>query len=397
MKYKIAALTSHPIQYQAPLFRKLSEHPNIDLTVYFCSDVGVKDSHIDQGFGVEVKWDIPLLDGYKYKFLHNLSKRDISSFFGLINPSICNEIRLNYFDAIWVHGYAHCTNWLAFLGAMISKTPILLRGESNLLHTRSTWKKGVKYFLLRPLFKIISGFLAIGTFNKEYYIHYGVPEEKIFHVPYVVDNDFFTKERENIEPYNNALRKDLGINQGNVVILYVGKIFGRKGPGAFNLLQAFENVNNCYSSTNLIFVGDGKEKSILENYVKQRNIKNVIFVGFKNQTQLPRYYSIADILVLPSHTEQWGLVINEAMCFNTAIIASNKVGATIDLVHHDQNGYIFTVGNINELAYFISKLVSDKKLLDSMKRNSSLLIRNWSIENCISGILAALNYVRRGK
>ena len=119
MKYKLAILSSHPIQYQVPLFKRLSTHKDVDLTVYFCWDRGVEDEEYDPGFGMKLKWDIPLLEGYQYKFLCNWSPKPSSSFFGLINPGIYKELIQNRYDAVLVHGYASLTNWLAFLKLII--------------------------------------------------------------------------------------------------------------------------------------------------------------------------------------------------------------------------------------------------------------------------------------
>ena len=391
-KYRLAILTSHPIQYQAPLFRKLAAHPKIDLTVYFCWDFGIREEY-DPGFGKKIKWDIPLIEGYKYKFLRNYSPKPNKGFLGHINPSIIKELWKNRYDAILVHGYANFTSWLAFLGAWLSRIPIFLRGESHLLNYRPLWKRVIKKVLLIPLFKMISSFLAIGTLNKQYYEYYKVPKEKIFLVPYVADQDFFyEKKKEHIRKIKE-IKEGLGIADKEVVILYVGKIFGGKGPGAFDLLKAFERLKS--KPAKLIFVGDGKERLILEKYKNKHKIKNIIFTGFVNQNEISKYYAIGDILALPSYHEQWGMVINEAMYFNTAIIASDQVGGAHDLVHHGKNGFIFPAGDVNTLSNYLQELVANRELLQSMKINSSKIIQGWNMNSCVEGVLNALDHVRR--
>lgn len=395
MIYKLAILTSHPNQYMASLFRKLAQNPEIDLTVYFCWDSGVNKAAYDSGFGKEIKWDVPMLEGYNYKLLPNFSLKPSSKFFGHFNPSITKELFNNNYDALWAHGYNSLTNWLAFFSAWINRTPIFLRGESHLLNQRPYWKKAIKSVLLKILFKNISGFLAIGAANREYYKYYKVPDKKIFNVPYVVDDGFFNKESKKWKTYNIEIRKDLGIAQGNIILLYLGKIFGGKGPGAFDLLKAYNKLKNLQTEKlkneiTLIFVGDGKEKPILENYVNKQNIKNVIFTGFKNQTEIPKYYSAADVFILPSHSEQWGLGVNESMYFNTAVIASNKVGSAYDLVHHGKNGYIFPAGNVDALSNALKNVINNRKLLQSMKIESRKIIQKWDLNACVYGTLSAL-------
>ena len=178
----------------APLFRKLAQNPEIDLMVYFCWDSGVGKATYDSGFGKEIKWDVPVLDGYNYKLLPNFSLKPSSKFFGHLNPSIIKELFNNNYNALWVHGYNSLTNWLAFFAAWINRTPIFLRGESHLLNYRPRWKRTIKSVLFKLLFKNISRFLVVGSANREYYKYYKISDKKIFSVPYAVDNDFFDKE-----------------------------------------------------------------------------------------------------------------------------------------------------------------------------------------------------------
>lgn len=392
-KFKLAILASHPIQYHIPLFKLLANHPDLDLMVYFCRDAGLKKEY-DPGFDKEIQWDVPLLEGYRYKFLKNYSLKSSYSFFGQINPEIIKKLFKNRYDAILIHGYAFFTNWLAWLGALLTRTPVLLRGESHLLSYRSNLKLLVKNILLRPFFKTISAFLAIGTLNKNYYLYYGVPEEKIFLVPYTVDENFFKKKAERLSEHRNKMREELGIKDDEILFLYVGKIYGAKGPGALDLLKAFEKLGKNPKAW-LIFVGEGKEKVILENYVKEHQIGKVIFTGFKNQTEIPRYYAVADVFVLPSYSEQWGIVLNESMYFGNAVIASDRVGAAYDLVDEGKNGFIFPAGRIKELSKCLKLLTDDKRLLESMKQESKRIIEDWGLGRCIDGFISTLNYTKK--
>jgi|LQYC01.1.fsa_nt_gi Glycosyltransferase len=391
MKFKLAALTSHPIQYQAPLFRRVAKHSDIDLTVYFCWDFGKGKEQLDPGFGVKFKWDVPLLEGYDYKFLPNLSPKPGASFFGQINPSIIQELRDNHFDAIWVHGYASTTNWLSFAGAWMSKTPILMRGESHLLNYRPLWKRAFKHIALTFLFKRVAAFLPIGTLNTEYYKYYGVPDEKMFLTPYCVDNDFFSKKYNELKPLRNQIKKKLGLQPEVLIILYASKMMPRKR--AIDLLNAYEKIQNQINAA-VVFVGDGAERPLLEAYQRNNALKNIYFVGFKNQTELPEYFSIADIFVLPSTDEPWGLIINETMNFGLPIITTDQVGATPDLVKDGENGFIYPVGDIKKLADCLLKLLSDSELREKMRKRSLGIIHEWSYTEDIEGILTALKYAR---
>ena len=143
---RLAFLTSHPIQYQAPLFRALARRPGVELTVFFGTDQGAR-AYRDTGFGATVQWDVPLLEGYRHVFLPNLNPRGTSAgFFGLVNPALVGALRRGRFHALAVHGWAHATSWLAFAAARALRLPLLLRGESNGLREPRGWRRRAKWW-----------------------------------------------------------------------------------------------------------------------------------------------------------------------------------------------------------------------------------------------------------
>ena len=194
MKTKLAILNTHPIQYFAPLYKRLAQEKNIDLTVLYCSRWGVNE-YIDPQFNKSIKWDIPLLDGYKYKFLKNLRKtEDVNKFFNLINLEIINDIIKNKYDFLWINGHNNFTNIIAVLTAKFVGTKLLMRADTQLNVEPLRIKKLIRKPVMKAFYKLFSGFLYIGTRNKEYYAYLGIPDNKLFFVPFTVDNDFFHTE-----------------------------------------------------------------------------------------------------------------------------------------------------------------------------------------------------------
>ncbi|MDI6889639.1 MAG: glycosyltransferase [Thermodesulfovibrionales bacterium] len=390
-KYKLAILTSHPIQYHVPLFQKIAQHSRIDLMVYFCSDYGVTEK-IDPGFGVAFKWDIPLLEGYSYKFLKNYLPGISGGRLWLsFNPGIIKELWKERYDAVLIHGYVALSNWLAIIGARLNNTSVILRGETILRHNQNKLLQFIKKAYLKLFFSRIKAFLPIGTRSREFFLTYGVPESRMFPTPYSVDNEFFIEQREIWQDNINEIKEELGIPKDTPVILYASKITKRKHP--MDILKAFEKLKE---KATLVFVGDGNSRPTLEKYVERRNIGNVFFVGFKNQSELPKYYTIADVFVLPSSYEPWGLAINEAMCFGLPIITTEAVAASADLVCHGENGFIYPVGDIDKLTNSLSKLLQETELRIKMGKRSSEIIAKWSYKEDEEGILASLEYVKRG-
>jgi glycosyltransferase involved in cell wall biosynthesis len=387
---RLAVLASHPIQYQVPLFRALAARPEINLSVLFCSNAGV-EAYRDRGFGREVKWDIPLLGGYCSVFLRNISfTPDPSRFWGLVNPTIIRFLRRGQVDAVLIHGWASFTNWLAMLTAFARGIPVLLRGETHLLGELPRWKTVLKRALLTRVFRRITAFLAIGQCNRDFYYAYGVPKEQIFHVPYAVDNcSLFARA---IDPSLRAceLKRTLGISADLPVILFVGKLLPKKGPA--DLLEAFGRVTKRTQAA-LLYVGDGPLRAELEAAVRRLVHPNVAFVGFRNQSELPRFYAMADIFVVPSRFEPWGLVLNEAMCFGLPIVASDRVGASRDLIRDGENGFIFPAGDVAILEGHLERLLTDGVLRSRMGHASRRMVRDWSFEQDVEGILNCLGEI----
>lgn len=391
-KFKLAVLAPHPIQYQAPLFKKLANHEEIDLMVYFCWDFSAEKAGYDIGFGKEIKWDIPLLDGYKYKFLKNLSLHPESNKWSRqINPGITKEIRKGHYDAILIHGWNSLTSWLAFFAAFLSKTPVFMHAENPLNQEsfKGNFKIRIKKVVLGWLFKRISKFLYIGEENKKFFQYYGVPETKLVFCPYAVENERFENEAKKLKNSKIEFKKELGFNKDQFVVLFMGKLIEKKRP--FDLLKAYEFLIADKPNSGLMFVGDGALKSDLEKYARDRHLLNIRFVGFKNQTELPKYYTLADVLVLPSGAgETWGLAVNEAMCFGLPVIVSDVVGCGPDLVKNNANGYIFPLGDIKQLSSSLKDLAGNFQKINSFGKESLETIRNYTFEKDIEGILKAL-------
>lgn len=371
---RLGIFMSHPIQYQVSLLRNISKHEGIDLLVNYYWDFGVNESY-DPEFGSKIKWDVPLLDGYQSRFVKNYAKHKSTSFFGCINPGVVLPILRKEYDVVLIFGWALFSNWMVVLAAFLSRTPILLSGESPLSHEAQ--KKGlfgkVRRLILKTLFSTVNGFLYIGQENRLFYESFRISPEKLFFAPYAVENIRHIE----YQKVNNCLA------DSSVKILFVGKLIEKKRP--MDLLQAFHKLQADLgeSKFELWFVGNGFQQAELKAYVTQYDVKNVTFWGFQNQMELPRFYAGADICVLPSgYGETWGLVINEAMCHGKPVIVSDLVGCGRDLVT-ENNGYRFPYKDVNKLAEALKGLVTDSELRKRFGQESFRIIQGYSQE--ISG------------
>jgi glycosyltransferase involved in cell wall biosynthesis len=395
-KIRLAYLVTHPIQYQAPLLRRVAAEPGIDLTVFFCSDFSLK-SYPDPGFGKTIAWDVPLIGGYRYEILPAVGRQDQVTFWRPVNYGLARRLRQGKFDVLWVHGYNRWFHWRAMAWARIYGLKVLVRDEATGISApRSFLKRLAKRGFFLMLGKLAAGFLAIGTRNAAYYRSYGIAAHRIFSMPYAVDNDFFRDKAQAAAPGREPLRRELGLEPGRPVILYASKLSAVKR--GIDLLEAYfqmspDGVQEPHPY--LLFIGEGDQRKILEERAGAKNWSSIKFLGFRNQTELPRYYDLCDVLVLPSIFEPWGLVVNEAMNAGRAVVVSDRVGCAPDLVKPGENGYVFPTGDRAGLRQALENVFRDPEQCRALGRNSLKIIARWGLKEDVAGLNQALAYVMK--
>ncbi|MDC3983868.1 glycosyltransferase family 4 protein [Polyangium jinanense] len=384
---RIAILATHPIQYQAPLYRALAAREDVAIKLFFCWDFGVKETR-DPGFGKTIRWDVPLLEGYDHEFVPNVSKRPgTDHFFGLVNPGAFSRMSAFRPDVIIVHGYAHATEHDVMLRARQKGIPVLLRGESNLLAERPAHISLAKRLALPPIFRRLGGALAIGTLSAHYFEHYGVPKERVFIAPYTVDNSFFQSQTGSVREEARAFRKELGIPEDDLVVNYAAKLIPVKGCA--DLIRAF--AARPRPNAHLVLIGDGPLRGELESLARSLSAR-VHFVGFVNQKRMPAAYALGDVFALPSRFEPWGLAVNEAMNLGLPIIASDQVGAVPDLVGPD-NGWVFPAGSVPALTRVLDEALAHPDARVSRGKASLRRIAAWDIPHTAEGFVRAARAV----
>ena len=379
MKLRIGVVSSHPIQYQAPLFRELAK--DADLHVMFAHRLSASGQG-DAGFGVAFEWDTDLLGGYDNQFLSNVARRPgVSHFFGCNTPEVAAVIAQKKFDAVIVMGWHLMTYWQTIRACRKSKVPILVRGDSQLGTPRSRLKTLVKEWVYPRLLRQFDACLYVGQRNREYLSHYGVDAQRLFFAPHCVDNDFF---RARSEMLNRAeLRRALGIASAELVVLFVGKLVEGKRP--FDLIRAVETLRKRGLNVSCLVIGDGPLRADLVDAGRQFNVP-LYFTGFRNQTQLPSTYPCGDLLVLPSGSETWGLVVNESLASGVPVVVSDAVGCAPDLALVGRTGAVFRVADIQSLAAAIEHVLAIPPSPEAIKA----VIDQYSIQSASRGILNAV-------
>ncbi len=383
--FKVAHLVSHPIQYFAPLYRELARRPEVDLTVYFCSDASA-GSFYDAGFDREIAWDTDLLSGYGWRVPPSGRSRPLAHVALRPQFDLVREIASGRYDILWMHGYSNLTIWLAAAAARASGSALLMREEQTLLDSRPLIRRALKYVALRLLFSQAYG-LPIGEQNRHYLEHYGIPPERLVSAPYCVDNAIFQRAAARLAGHRLELRSSFGVTDDSPVALFCGKLVDKKQP--LMLLEAFRRVREttrCW----LMFVGDGPLGAVIDMEVERQGIQDVLRAGFLNQGEIAAAYASADVFVLPSKIhETWGLVVNEALNFSLPVVVTDRVGCANDLVRDGWNGFVVPHDDPGRLAEALRTLVADADLRREFGARGRSLVDRYSVEACADGIVAA--------
>jgi glycosyltransferase involved in cell wall biosynthesis len=385
-RYRVLAVAAHPVQYMAPIFRRMAAHPGFDLHVAYCSLRGAEAGH-DPEFGATVQWDVPLLEGYAWSHVPNRGSGE-ESFFGLRNPGLSKLIREGNFDAVLCFvGYVRATFWIAYRAARSSKAGFLFGTDTTTLAPRDgrVWKSAVKKILWPRLFRLADQVIVPSSGTRDLILSLGLPAERVTLTPYSVDNDWWMRQSASVD--RSAVRASWGASASDAVILFCAKLQSWKRPG--DLLHAFAKAD--LSNALLVISGEGPLRAELESEATALGIAGrVRFLGFVNQSQLPAVYTSADLMVLPSEYEPFAVVVNEAMCCGCPVVASDHVGAARDLVAPVRQEFVFPCGDIAALATILKDAVADRSRLAALGRAAAAHIKTWSPERNIAATFGAI-------
>ena len=380
---KIIIIDSHPIQYYTPLYKELVYSGKFDLEVWFCSKIGL-ENYFDKEFNTNVKWDIPLLEGFNYVFLKNWSifKNFEWPLIRLINLGLIWRLFKLEKSVIWVHSWGQISFILAIIFAKLFGHTVCLRAETPLIHEKlkNNYYLLIRKFILKIFFSSIDKFLYIGSENKLFYKYYGIKNDQLTFSPYCVNNEFFRRQFNKYIDEVDKIKLEFNIPLDKKIILTSGKLIQKKRP--LDILKAFELLEPNHF---LIFLGGGPLEKYLQDYIEQKKLSNVLITGFVNQTEISKYYVVVDVYVMASQVgETWGLSTNEIMNFNAALVISDLVGCSSDLIIEDQNGYVYPCGNILGLKNSIEMALKLDK--SKVKEINKLKLEEFSYQTIVNNL-----------
>jgi glycosyltransferase involved in cell wall biosynthesis len=387
-RLRIAAVLTHPTQYFSPWFRWLhANRPDVEFTAVYATAPDADRQGV--GFGKAFQWDVPLLDGYPNLVLRSSESGDdvhSSRFFGVDAPILPTLKNLKP-DAVLVCGWHSIFQVRTLLACRRLGIPAIYRGDTTLIHEPTgikgrlwRWKT---YALLKHGFK---AHLAVGTRSRQYLEAMGVPRSTVFASPHCVDNEFFAAAADRARRENPPPKKRYGL-EGKSVALFAGKLEEIKRPG--DLLAAVAKLGKDWAA---LCVGGGPLEAGLKREAERLGA-TAVFAGFHNQSEMGRAYAAADLFVLPSHTETWGLAVNEALACGVPCVVSHAVGCAPDLIESGRTGEVYPRGDSNALGTAMSTVRNRLQTESTVARHCREKAATHSFESAAQGLIDAATAV----
>jgi glycosyltransferase involved in cell wall biosynthesis len=393
-KFRILHLCEHPVQYNTTLWQRQARHPKLDILVVYCNLRGAVPA-MNPGFGVEVAWDVPLLEGYPWTLVPLEKGRSNGERPGLLSQALWRLVTNGGFDAVCLGGYYFREAWTVLLAAKLKGIPVILCTDAHSLESRRAKSKfavAVKKRIVGTIFRLAAAVITSSSKAGIFLQSLGVPAGRIFMGRSVVDNTWWTDRAALVD--RATLRQELNLPAEAPVVVYCAKLQPWKRPG--DLLDAFSRANVLGSY--LIFAGDGPLRAMLEQRSRDLGVADrVRFLGFVNQMALPGVYVASDLLVLPSDYEPFGLVVNEAMLCGRPVVVSDRVGARYDLICEGETGSVFPCGDVEALAKILQSLLSDRSQLDRMGAAAKERMQAWTPELNVATFVRAVEAVVSNK
>ena len=372
---RLVIVTEIIAPYRIPVFNALAAKPEVSLHVIFLSE---NDPTLRQWrvYKDEIKFSWQVLPSWRKRF----GGRGV-----LLNSGLHRALNHARPDVVLCGGYNHLAYWQATRWAKANRTPFILWSESTSFDRRPKYR--IIEFMKSRFLNSCAAFLVPGKSSSHYLEQLGVPASLIFTAPNAVDTCLFSK-------LSTAARQDetrvrSAHNLPAHYFLYVGRLVKEKG--IFDLLEAYAQLSpEIQKQTALVFVGSGSEQAELAKRASKITSGRVQFLNFMHRDELPAIYALADAFIFPTHSDPWGLVVNEAMACGLPVVATNVAGCTADLVEHASNGFIFAPADVTALSSTMKNLAEDSTLRTAMGRRGRARIDQYSPAAWAQGVVQAV-------
>lgn len=375
---RLVILTEIISPYRIPLFNALAERSDINPHVIFLAetDPALRQWQI---YKDEIRFSYEVLSSWR---------RRLGSYNVLLNWGLSRALESAQPDVILCGGYNYLASWQSQFWARMRSIPFLLWSESTSYDSRAgrPWVE----FLKTEFLKNCAGFVVPGISSKEYLISRGHKERSIFTARNAVDNDLFMRGAKIARQNAPQTRAELNLPQR--YFLFVGRLVREKG--VFDLLSAYASLDpQLRADAALILAGDGPERRRLHEQASLISPGQVLFPGFIHRDQLAAYYALAEMVILPTYTDTWGLIVNEAMACGLPVLVSRAAGCAADLVRDGWNGREIVPEDVTGIGQAMECLSRKPELRREMGLHSAERILKYSPNSWSEGIAAAVDSV----
>lgn len=381
MASKLAILTEIIAPYRIPVFNALAKRKEIDLHVIFLSE----NDPVSRQWRVykeEIRFPYDVLPSWR----HRVGEHNI-----LINAGLFQTLTRIGPDAVLCGGYNYLASWQAAWWAKCHRVPLMLWSESTALDQRD--RHPLVEFAKTRFLNLCAGFIVPGIAATNYLQAFGIAPGRISVAPNAVDIELFSSGSNRARENETQTRAEL--NLPSRYFLYVGRLVRAKG--VFDAVEAYSRVDaKIRREVGLVLVGDGADRFELMERASRINPGTVRFAGFVQRENLPAFYGLAEAFVLPTHSDVWGLVVNEAMSCRLPIIVSDVAGCATDLVKDEWNGFVVPARDCSQFAARMTFMASDSAMREEMGMRSRQRIDAYSPEAWSDGVVTAARAICRG-
>jgi len=370
---RVAVVAGEPTPYRIPHLRALAARPELDLAVFYAAPT------VQRRTWVLEHQEAVFLSGPQLP-LSRVLHHDYA-----LTPGIWRRLDRGRFDLVVVGGWSLMATQLAIAWCRTHRVPYALMSDNHLLEPRPAWVRAVKRAVLPRIVPQAAAWLVPGSLARDHIVRYGARPDRTIVFPLTVDVDVLTVRADELRSRRSELRSRLGIEEGAVAILHVGRLIELKAPD--DLVRA---VARAHSETalplTLVLVGDGPEEQRLRTLANDLDVPTV-FAGMLAGDDLIAAYVAADVFALVSRRETWGVVVNEAMASGLPLVLSDQVGAAGDLLELGANGALVPAGDVAAQGAALAKLAADPELRSAYGRRSRELASGWGYESSVAAFV----------
>jgi glycosyltransferase involved in cell wall biosynthesis len=375
---KLVILTEIIAPYRIPVFNALAQRPEIDLHVVFLSE---NDPTLRQWrvYKDEIKFQYHVLPSWRQRLggYNILINRGVRSALNQIKPEV-----------VLSGGYNYLASWQAAYWARVHRVPLLLWTESTAFDRRRSYR--FVEFIKTRFLSLCTAFVVPGRSSLNYLKDLGIAEQRIFTAPNAVDTSLFSRLAETAR--HGGVQERSRHALPSRYFLYVGRLVQAKG--VFELVEAYARLDaEIRSEIGLVFAGDGSDHEALAERASRIASGTIQILGFVHREELPELYALADGLVFPTHSDPWGLVVNEAMACSLPVIVTSVAGCALDLVQDGWNGFVVPPGDPSQLSSAMARLAADSGLCTEMGAESRKRVEAYSPAAWAEGIVDAVHGV----